>query len=183
MPIRPLLPINDGQVVIKRAFSNNELQETTKTGNIRRYQITPYFENVLDNIEQQLSPFVFVRYDGKPYTSKNLNQIWHKACNEVGIKIKMYNGVRHSLGCQLLDQGCDMDLVREQLGHTKTEMTRRYAKRSKQTLADALKARREKVVQFRKKIIRINRHYRLQFVSTSIIDHNILFIVVDITTI
>ena len=39
-----------------------------------------------------------------------------------------------------------MDLVREQLGHTKSEMTQRYAKRSKSTLADALEARRLRVV-------------------------------------
>jgi integrase len=98
-----------------------------------------------------LSPFVFIREDGKPYTGKNLNKIWHEACEKVGIRIKMYNGVRHSLGCQLLDLGYDMDLVRDQLGHAKIEMTRRYAKRSKQVLADALMARRDNVLKFKKK--------------------------------
>jgi integrase len=142
--------LENGYVIIRRAFSENELK-TTKTGTIRRYQITPYFQEVLDNIQPHLSAFVFVREDGKPYTGKNLNKIWHEACKKVGIKIKMYNGVRHSLGCQLLDMGCDMDLVRDQLGHTKMEMTRRYAKRSKQTLADALMARRKKVINFKKK--------------------------------
>jgi len=137
--------IVDGDVIIKRAFADNNLRETTKSGKIRRYKITPYFESALNNIKLHLSPFVFVRDDRKPYTSKNLNKIWHEACNKVDIKIKMYNGVRHSLGCQLLDMDCDMDLVREQLGHTKIEMTRRYAKRSKQGLADALERRRGKV--------------------------------------
>ena len=98
----------------------------------------------------QLSPFIFVRDDGKPYTSKDLNKIWHAACNKVGIKIKMYNGVRHSLGCQLLDMGYDLSLVQDQLGHTKPEMTRRYAKRSNKMLADALEARRGKVIQIEK---------------------------------
>ncbi|MFZ0389451.1 MAG: tyrosine-type recombinase/integrase, partial [Calditrichia bacterium] len=141
--------LENGYVIIRRAFSENELK-TTKTGTIRRYQITPYFQQVLDEMPVNLSPFVFVRSDGKPYTGKNLNNIWHDACARVGIKIKMYNGVRHSLGCQLLDMGYDMDLVREQLGHTKTEMTRRYAKRTKQSLADALISRRSQVVNIEK---------------------------------
>ena len=60
----------DGNVIIRRAFSDTELRETTKTGRIRIYQITAYFQTVLDRIQPHLSPFVFVRDDGKPYTSK-----------------------------------------------------------------------------------------------------------------
>lgn len=140
----------DGQVVIKRAFSENTLKETTKTKAVRRYEITPFFQTVLNSIPRQLSQFVFVRADGKPYTSKNLNKIWRDACAKVGIKIKMYNAFRHSLGCQLLDQGEDLDLVRQQLGHTKSEMTRRYAKRSVTKLTDALNRRRRNVIPFGK---------------------------------
>ncbi len=141
--------IVDGEIVIRRAFSNNILRATTKTGRVRRYKITIYFKEVLDNMSLHISPFVFVRDDGKPYTSKNLNKIWHDACNKAGIHIKLYNGVRHSLGCQLLDMGYDIDLVREQLGHTKIEMTQRYAKRSNETLCDALESRRGNVVEFK----------------------------------
>jgi integrase len=60
----------DGNVIIRRAFSDNELRETTKTGRIRIYQITANFQTVLDRIQPHLSPFVFVRDYGKPYTSK-----------------------------------------------------------------------------------------------------------------
>lgn len=142
--------ITDGQVVIRRAFSENTLNETTKTKSVRRYEITPFFESVLRAIKPQLSKFVFTRKDGKHYTSKDLNKIWRTACEKVGIKIKMYNAFRHSLGCQLLDQGEDLDLVRQQLGHTKAEMTRRYAKRSTSKLTDALNRRRGKVVLIKK---------------------------------
>ena len=138
--------IADGQIVIRRAFSENKLKESTKTRTVRSYQITPFFQSVLDDIPRQLSQFVFVRGDGKPYTSKNLNKLWREACTKVGIKIKMYNAFRHSLGCQLLDQGEDLDLVRQQLGHTKSEMTRRYAKRSVTKLTEALNRRRGVVV-------------------------------------
>ncbi|MCJ7538803.1 MAG: site-specific integrase, partial [Desulfobacterales bacterium] len=143
--------ITDDHVTIKRAFSDNQLRETTKTGRTRRFPITPYIKAVLDKMERNLSPFVFVRNDGKPYTSKNLNKIWHEACDKAEIHIKLYNGVRHSLGCQLLDMGCDMDLVRQQLGHTKIEITQRYAKRSNAVLTKTLIQRRKNIVEFKEK--------------------------------
>ena len=136
----------DGHVVIRRAFSQNELRECTKTRTVRRYEITPFIAGVLESIPPHLSKFVFVRDDGKPYTSKNLNAIWHTACSKAGIHIKMYNAFRHSLGCQLLEQGEDLDLVRQQLGHSKSEMTRRYAKRSISKLTNALNKRRKNII-------------------------------------
>ena len=142
--------IVDGQVIFRRAFSNNTLRETTKTDRVRRYDITPYFKEVLADLPLHTSPFVFVRDDGKPYTSKNLNKIWHEACDKAGIHIKLYNGCKHSLGCQLLDMGCDMDLVRQQLGHTKIEMTQRYAKRTNAVLTSKLIQRRKNIVEFKR---------------------------------
>lgn len=137
--------IKSDVVIIKRAFSDNRLKET-KTGQWREYDLTKHAQRILDDIEPHLSPFIFVREDGLPYTNKNLNKIWHDAEEKAGIKMKLYNACRHSLGCQLLDQGEDMDLVRHALGHTKAEMTRRYAKRSNPVLRRALEDRRSKVI-------------------------------------
>ncbi|MCX5851241.1 MAG: tyrosine-type recombinase/integrase, partial [Deltaproteobacteria bacterium] len=80
-------------------------------------------------------------------TDKNLNSIWRAACEAAKVKqIKLYNAVRHSLGCQLLDEGVEMDIVRQQLGHTRPEMTMRYAKRSQAKLTKMLEKRRAMVV-------------------------------------
>ena len=144
--------IKNGRIYIKRVFSDNELREGTKSGDKgkRSFAIT---DHVKDSLAQAMhtnivSQFVFTRADGKPYTSKNLNAIWHEAEEKAGIKCKLYNAVRHSLGCQLLDQGEDLDIVREILGHTKAEMTRRYAKRKVSKL--------DKAIEKRRKIIEIN---------------------------
>lgn len=137
--------VTDAEIIIKRAFADNTLRESTKNGKVRRYELTDFMNEVFSSIQLNISPFLFLRDDGKPYTSKNLNKLWHEACGKVGTKIKMYNAFRHSLGCQLLDQGEDLDLVREQLGHSKMEMTRRYAKRSQGKLTDALNKRRKVV--------------------------------------
>ena len=42
--------------------------------------------------------------------------------------------------------GYDLSLVQDQIGHTKSEMTRRYAKRTPKVLADALEARSGNVI-------------------------------------
>jgi len=104
--------IKDGKIYIKRAFSENELRERTKTGEIRVPELTPYAKEIIKG-QTQIGPFLFVRHDGKPCTNKNLNAIWRAASEKAGIKIKFYNAIRHSLGCQLLDEGQELSLVQE----------------------------------------------------------------------
>ncbi len=54
------------------------------------------------------------------------------------MKIDLKNAIRHSLGCQLLDEGIEMELVRDIYGHTSTQTTRRYARRSPERIAEVL---------------------------------------------
>ncbi|MCF8036591.1 MAG: site-specific integrase [Desulfobacteraceae bacterium] len=137
--------ITEDEVIIKRSFSDNTLQEHTKTHQVRRGPLTEAARDILSRARVNLSPFVFVRKDGKPYTNKNLNALWKAACKAAGVNIKLQNAFRHSLGCQLLDQGEDLEFVRDVLGHTKTDMTRRYARRNPATMKDALERRRKVV--------------------------------------
>jgi len=135
--------VTEDRLIIKRAFSDNDLKETTKTGQVRVYGLTTYAKEILNAMPVTFSPFVFAREDGRPYTNKNLNTIWRNACKKAVIEIKLYNAVRHSLGCQLLDEGKDMSFVRDVLGHTRDEMTRRYAKRTSDILTRGLENRRK----------------------------------------
>ena len=76
--------------------------------------------------------------------------IWSEAYKKAGIKkIKLYNAIRHSLGCQLLDKGFEFDKVQKVLGHTRPEMTKRYAKRSNESITQMLIDRRAEIVDFR----------------------------------
>jgi len=96
--------------------------------------------------------FVFIREDGGPYTDKNLNLIWLKACNDAGVgKIKLYNAIRHSLGCQLLDLGVPMYAVQKVLGHSRPEMTKRYAARTTDAITQMLERRTAMVLAIRSK--------------------------------
>ncbi len=134
--------IKNGKVYIKRTFSENELRETTKTGEIRSYDLTPYAQEIISRVWGSESPFIFVRKNNKSYTNKNLNAIWSNACRHESIQIKLYNAFRHSLGCQLLDEGKDLSFVQEVLGHKRQEMTRRYAKRTAKKIGQVLSMRR-----------------------------------------
>jgi len=143
--------IKDDHIIIDMVFSDNDLKPCSSNKRGGAIGLSDYTKEIIDSIPVHLGPFVFVRDDGKPYTNKDLNKIWRDACGKVGIAIKLYNAVRHSLGCQLLDQGEDMDLVRQQLRHTNAKMTQRYAKRSNSLVTDALNRRRANVVPFTKK--------------------------------
>lgn len=140
--------VTDKELIIKRSFSEYELRETTKSNRHRRYAITGRAKTVFDE-RKKSNPFgayVFSKNRrGNAYDSKFLNGLWKVACGVCGTHIKLYNAVRHSLGCQLLDEGNDLELVRDVLGHTKTEMTRRYVRRSPIQVRNALE-RRGKVI-------------------------------------
>ena len=135
--------IIDNHVHIRRVFSENTLREGTKTGvkGIRKIPLSSTALAAIEATERHLSPFVFVREDGNPYTNKNLNHIWGPACKKAGITIKMQNAFRHSFGCQLVDQGHEIDKVRQLLGHTNIKMTMRYADRDTSTLLDLVENR------------------------------------------
>ena len=133
--------ISETEITIKRAMSEGGLRQSTKTNRIRTYGKTERAKEILDNLPLVASPFVF-NHNGKPYSWKMLTTRWRASCKAVGIEINLYNGIRHSLGCQLINQeGVDMDMVRDILGHTNSKMTERYAQRSKPTLTNVLQFR------------------------------------------
>lgn len=142
--------LTEDELIIRRAFAENLLMESTKTNKTRVYGLTPYVNQTLKSMPVTSNTFVFVREDGKPYTDKNLNALWSEACEKTGVKkIKLYNAIRHSLGCQLLDKGFEFDKVQKVLGHARPEMTKRYAKRSNESITQMLIDRRAQVVEFR----------------------------------
>jgi integrase len=143
--------VREDFILIRWVFSDNDLKPCSSNKKGGMIGITDYTRKLLDQLPVNFSEFVFVRHDGKPYTNKDLNLIWKTACKKVGIQIKLYNAVRHSLGCQLLDMGVEIDIVRQQLRHTNIKMTQRYAQRSNKQVTEALNRRRSTILPFEKK--------------------------------
>ncbi|MBT7628761.1 MAG: tyrosine-type recombinase/integrase [Desulfobacula sp.] len=143
--------VKKNYINIKMIFSDNDLKLCSENKKGGMIGLTKYTHEVLKSIPENFSEFVFTRDDGKPYTNKNLNAIWQTACKKIKLKIKLYNAVRHSLGCQLLDMGIEMDVVRQQLRHTNIKMTQRYAQRSNNLVTDVLDRRRAQIIPMPKK--------------------------------
>ena len=111
---------------------------------IRRYGLTSRAKDIL-KVASKIAPFsqyVFNRDgSGKPYSWKLLNRIWNAACEQSGIKINLYNGIKHSLGGQLYEAGVDLATIGDIFGHTTTQTTRRYVKRSQKSITNLLEFR------------------------------------------
>jgi len=146
--------VTETEITFRRSHSEYELRETTKTGRqgIRLETITSRTKEALE-LARRFTSFkgwVFSHNkQGSHYDNKLLNRTWKRACQEVGLKIGLYEGVRHSLGCQMMEEGKSIDFVQDIYKHTSSKTTRRYAHRDRSQIANALENRGQ-VVQFEK---------------------------------
>lgn len=137
------------KIIFKRSHSEYRLRETTKTGAIREERLTTRAKEAIDGLRRN-SVYVFNKNErGSHYDSKALNSIWKNACQQCGITIGLYEAVRHSLGCQLADTGYSIDFIQDVYKHTSIKTTRRYAKRQRTMIGEALE-QRGRVVDFPK---------------------------------
>ena len=143
--------IMDDKIIFKRSHSEYRLRETTKTGAIREERITSRVREALHGLPKH-SVWTFTKNErGSHYDSKALNRIWRKACEATGIDIGLYEAVRHSLGCQLADAGYSLDFIQDVYLHTSIKTTRRYAKRQRGMISEAIE-QRGKVLTFDKSV-------------------------------
>jgi site-specific recombinase XerD len=109
-------------------------------------------KEILRTAPPSFSEYLFTLDGQLPYYERKMREIWKAACDEVGIKINQKNAIRHSLGCQLLDDGVDLEMVRDIYGHTSTDMTRKYVKRTPRRMLEALE-KRGQLVEFTARIL------------------------------
>ncbi len=145
--------VTETEIIFKRSHSEYELRETTKTGakGIRTEQITTRAREALrlSKAYPSFQQWVFCHNQrGSHYANKILNKIWKTACKEVGLKIGLYEGVRHSLGGQLRNSGYPLSFIQETLKHTSMKTTKRYAKLDRSHITAALENRGQ-IVEFR----------------------------------
>ena len=138
--------ITENKIIFRRSHSEYELKETTKTGakGIRIEDITTRAAGALKSARQwpSFKGWIFCHNQrGSHYDNKILNKIWSEACDQVGINIGLYEAVRHSLGCQLADEGYSIDFIQDVYKHTSIRTTRRYAKRQRGMISTALENR------------------------------------------
>lgn len=147
-------------VKYKRTFSGSQLKERTKTKNIRYNYIYPEARAVLPEIIHTYS-FVFThgKIAKKPYSAAHLNKIFRKVLEQFNekhntdLRIELYEATKHSFGTQKVNEGISIHELKEWYGHSKIEMTEKYAKVN---IVDVFR-KHDKVVSIEQAKTRLNR--------------------------
>ena len=102
------------------------------------------------------------QYAGEPYSTRSLQQIFHRAKNAAKILQDVtFHSLRHSYATHLHEAGTDIKLIQELLGHNDLKTTLRYTHVSKRTLEnikspfDSLNLKKEEWFGFLKTIFYI----------------------------
>ena len=78
------------------------------------------------------------RWDGKALAME-----WLRACREAGVRVPMYEALKHGFATELVERGVDLGSVQRFLGHADRHSTDHYTHRATRGLVHVLKPRRE----------------------------------------
>jgi hypothetical protein len=118
--------------IIRRAFSNKELIDRTKTKQIHIIPCHFYFKPIMKKMPVTFETFFFVNPNGKlkvrHYQHDYLVDLWHRACCMVGENIEMYSGLKHSSCSQYINEkGLSIDELQMITDHARRESVLKYA--------------------------------------------------------
>jgi integrase len=134
--------LQHGVATIAAGMDGGIYKDTTKEKNVREVPLT---EDLVEVLEELPAPFKKTNFvftlNGRPLTTNMVWRTWTEACRAVGVEISPYQGTRHSLATQLLNEGVSEKHIQALLGHKTRDMMDRYAKMQISTLKSVLQAR------------------------------------------
>jgi site-specific recombinase XerD len=137
------IDMKHGIARIEGTFSGTKLRQTTKQ---KRKRVIPLstraFEIAVKNMQEKLpKQFLFINpVTNRHYTTNALGKIWRKKSGLEGITL--YEAVRHSFGSQLIDNGVDVTIVKELMGHSDIRTTEKYVHMRMSKLTDVVNSRK-----------------------------------------
>jgi integrase len=119
--------------LIRRTFSAKKLVEYTKTKKQHLIPCHSEFNEIMQKMPVRIdSPYFFVNpnglHKGKYYTATVMRNLWHNACEQVGEKIEMYSGLKHSSCSQYINEKhYSLDQLQMITDHQNRESVKKYA--------------------------------------------------------
>lgn len=98
----------------------------------RKDRHVPLSERLCAYLEEYLAEYtpkvwLFEGQKGGRYSIRSIQQIFHRACRSAGIrKPATVHTLRHSFATHLLENGTDLRIIQELLGHASTRTTEIY---------------------------------------------------------
>jgi integrase len=83
---------------------------------------------------------------GGAWAETSLKRAWYKACEQVGVRVSLYTGTKHSTATELRRQGVPLDVIQKFCGHRDPRSTEVYAKLADQALVEAIRRPRMRSV-------------------------------------
>jgi integrase len=75
------------------------------------------------------------------WTHAGLSLVWGAACVRVGVRVKLYEGTKHSTATALRRAGVPLDVIQHAAGHRDIRSTELYARLGDQAIVEALRRR------------------------------------------
>ena len=98
----------------------------TKSGKNRIVPINDVLLDVLRELKiRSKSDYVFANpQTGRPF--KSVRHSFENACRRAGIRDLRFHDLRHTFSCRMIQRGCDIETLRDLLGHHSITVTQRY---------------------------------------------------------
>lgn len=109
-------------------------------GSVALKWLTDYLEKIRPQLVKEDIPYVFVNHRGQQLSRQGIWKNLRKTVQAAGIKKEVTpHTLRHSFATHLLENGADLRIVQELLGHADISTTQIYTHITKQRMADVYK--------------------------------------------
>jgi integrase len=145
---------HEGWVTISKAVKGPSAHAPVRGTKTRKVRRLPVGEDLRDWIERRLASVtaqdrirgpspLFLNPTGRSadrrWTANALREEWNRACAQVGVRVRMYEGTKHAFASDALRRNVPKEKLQKFLGHADARSTDRYAKLADGALVDVLR--------------------------------------------